>query len=74
MDNAVIVEVCDSGEGGTDELCGVELVVAAFSTYSVEELSAKGKVGNKVYYKFSTLALLWVLSGVETIQLFIVSK
>ena len=59
----MIVKVCDSGEGGADELCGVELVVAAFPTYSVEELSAKGKVGNQVYYTFSSSALLLVFSS-----------
>ena len=45
MDDAVIVEVSYRGEGGSDQVCGVGLVVAAFSTYSIKEFSAEGEVG-----------------------------
>ena len=45
MDDAVVVEVGHCGEGGPDEVCGVGFVVAAFSTYPVEEFAAEGEVG-----------------------------
>ena len=45
VDDAVVVQVGHCGEGGADEVCGVGFVVAAFSTYSVEELAAEGEVG-----------------------------
>ena len=46
VDNAMVVKVGDSGEGCADEVRGVGFVVAAFSTYSIEELSAEGEVGD----------------------------
>ena len=44
VDDAVVVEVGHCGEGGADEVCGVGFVVAAFSTYTVEEFAAEGEV------------------------------
>lgn len=45
MYNAVVVEVGNSGEGCADEVRGVGFVVAAFSTYSVEQFTTQGKIG-----------------------------
>ena len=45
MDDAMVVEVGDCGEGSADKVCGVGFVVASFSTYSVEEFAAEGEVG-----------------------------
>ena len=36
MDNAVIVQIGDSGEGGSDEVTGVGFVVVAFPTDAIE--------------------------------------
>lgn len=44
--DAVVVQVGHCGEGSADEVCGVGFIVAAFSTYSVEELAAEGEVGH----------------------------
>ena len=45
VDNAVVVKVGNCGQGSADEVCGVGFIVAAFSTYSVEEFAAEGQVG-----------------------------
>lgn len=47
----MIVEVGYGGEGCSDEVCSVGLVVAAFSAYSVEEFAAEGKICDEVYYE-----------------------
>ena len=49
MDNPVVVEVSDGGEGGTDELSGVKFEVASLTANAVEEFSTEGKIGYKVY-------------------------
>ena len=45
MDNAVVVEVGHCGQCSADEVCRVGFIVASFSTYSVEEFAAEGKIG-----------------------------
>ena len=45
VDNAMVVEVGHCGQSSPDEVCGVGFIVAAFSTYSVEELATEGEVG-----------------------------
>lgn len=45
MNNAVVVKVGHCGQGSTNEVCGVGFIIASFSTYSVEEFAAEGKVG-----------------------------
>ena len=45
VDNAVIMEVGNCGQGSADEVCRIGFIVASFSTYSVEEFAAEGKVG-----------------------------
>lgn len=42
VNDAVVVKVGYSREGGAYEVCSVGLVVAALATYSIKELSAKG--------------------------------
>lgn len=49
MNDAVVMKVGYSREGGAYEVCSVGLVVAALATYSIKELSAKGEVRNEVY-------------------------
>lgn len=49
MNDAVVVKVGYSREGGAYEVCSVGLIVAALATYSIKELSAKGEVRDEVY-------------------------
>lgn len=42
VNDAVVVKVGYSREGGAYEVCSVRLVVASLATYSIKELSAKG--------------------------------
>lgn len=42
VNDAVVVKVGYSREGGAYEVCSVGLVVASLATYSIKELSAKG--------------------------------
>ena len=44
VDNAMVVEVGNCGQGSANEVCGVGFIVAAFSTYSVEEFATEGEV------------------------------
>ena len=46
MDDAVVVEVGDGGEGDADEVCGVAFVVGALAADAVEELAAAAVVPN----------------------------
>lgn len=39
MDNAMVMQVCDSRKSGADEVGGIGLVVAAFTANAVEKLS-----------------------------------
>ena len=48
MYDAVVVEVCDGRQGGTDEIGGIALVVGTLATDTVEQLSAEGQVGDQV--------------------------
>jgi hypothetical protein len=48
MYDAVVVEVCDSGQGCTHEVGRVGLVIVAFATDAVEELASKREVSDKV--------------------------
>ena len=48
VDDAVVVEVSDGGEGGADEFGGVGFVVASFPAYTVEEFTAEGEIGDEV--------------------------
>jgi hypothetical protein len=48
MHDAVVMEVCDCGESGTDQVGGVGFVVAAFAADSVEEFAAECEVGYEV--------------------------
>lgn len=46
VDDSVVVEVGYGGEDGSDEVRGVGLVVATFSTDAVEEFSPESEVGD----------------------------
>ncbi len=48
MNNAVVVEVRYGGEGGSDKVGSIRLVVTAFAAYAVEEFAAEGEVGNEI--------------------------
>jgi hypothetical protein len=48
MDNAVVVEVCDGRQSGTDEVCGIALVVGALATDAVEQLAAQGQIRDEI--------------------------
>lgn len=69
--NSMVVEVGDSGECCSNQVCGIRLVVVALSTDAVEQLASKRKVGHKVYCERSEVCepRSWIY-----VQLFIVSK
>lgn len=48
---AVIVKICDSGEGCSNQIGSVRLVVVAFSTDAIEQLSSKCEIGYEVNCK-----------------------
>lgn len=48
VDDAVVVEVGDGGEGGAHQVGSVCLVVATLAADAVEELAAEGEVGDEV--------------------------
>lgn len=75
VDDAVVMEVGDSGEGCADEVCGVGFVVTAFSAYSVEEFAAEGQVCDEVDCGYtSAIGIFWKFEGVRLPRLFMVSK
>jgi hypothetical protein len=43
------MEIGHGREDGANEVRGVGLVIAAFATDAIKQLSAKGKVGNQIY-------------------------
>ena len=47
--DAVIVQVGDGRQDGADEIRGVGLEVAAFTTDAIEELSTQREISNEVY-------------------------
>lgn len=47
--NSVVMEIGHGREDGANEVRGVGLVIAAFATDAIKQLSAKGKVGNQIY-------------------------
>ena len=46
----MVVEVSYGGEGCSDEVCSIGLVVASFSTYSIEKFASEREVCDKVHY------------------------
>ena len=50
MDDAMVVQVCYSAEGGSDQVCGIGFVVTAFPAYTVEEFAAESEVCDEVDY------------------------
>lgn len=48
MYDAVVVEVCDGAEGGSDQIGGVRLVVGALAADAIEELATEGEVRDEV--------------------------
>lgn len=44
--NAMVVQIRNSGEDGTNQTCGVSLVVAAFAADAIEKLSTESKVSD----------------------------
>ncbi len=57
MYDAMVVEVCNSGEGSAHEFGSVGLVVRAFAADAVEELAAEGEVGDEVDCTTASLAM-----------------
>lgn len=53
----MVVEVGHRREGRTNQFRGIGLIVAAFSTYSIEKLSAQGKIRDQVYCERETAML-----------------
>ena len=75
MDNAVVVEIGNSGQGRADKVCSIRLVVVALSADAIEELASQRQVGYKVHCRWSVLQSGRVLVLIlVSIQLFIVSK
>jgi hypothetical protein len=50
MYDTVVVEVGDSGEGRSNQIGGIGLVVVAFSTDAIEKLSSEREVSYEVNY------------------------
>ena len=73
MNDTVVVEVCNGGEGCADKVRGVGFVVASFPTYAVEELAAESEVGDEVDCWKGTLVLFLEANEV-VVRLFMVSK
>lgn len=48
MYDAVVVEVCDGGKGGSHEVGGIGLVVVAFPADAVKQLSTKREISYEV--------------------------
>lgn len=48
MHNAVVVEVCDGGQYGADEVGGIGFVVASFATNAVEKFAAESEFDDEV--------------------------
>ena len=48
VDDAVVVEICDCGEGCTDQICSVGFVVGAFSADTVEEFTSQCEICDEV--------------------------
>ena len=46
MDDTVVMQVRDGGEGSANEFSGVEFVVATFAADTVKELAAEGEIGH----------------------------
>lgn len=49
MYDPMIVQVCDGGESGSNQVRSVSLIIGAFATDAIEELAAKGEVGNEIH-------------------------
>ena len=58
MNDAVIVEVGDGGECGTDKVGSIGFVVAALTAYPVEQFAAESKVGDKIDWGEARLVCL----------------
>ena len=50
MYDSVVVEIGNSGEGCSNQIGSIRLVVITFTTDTVKEFTAKGKVSYKVDY------------------------
>ena len=46
MDDTMVVQVSDGGEGSFDQIGGVGFVVGAFAAYPIEELTSQSEVGD----------------------------
>jgi len=48
MHNTVVVQIGDGGEGGSNQVGGIRLVVVALAADAIEQLAAEGKVRHQV--------------------------
>jgi hypothetical protein len=46
MYDAMVMEVCDSGEGRSHEICGVGFVIVALSANAIKQLASERKIGD----------------------------
>jgi hypothetical protein len=51
MHNAMVVEICDGGQNGADQISGVGFIVTALTTDAIKEFSSQREVRNKIYYR-----------------------
>lgn len=56
MHDAMVVEVCDGGESGSDKVGGIRLVVVALPTDAVEQFTTKSEVRDQVDCSLSACA------------------
>jgi hypothetical protein len=62
MYDAMVVEICNGGEGRAHEIGGVGFVVVTLSANAVEKLASKRKIGDEVNYEHVSLRHLLALA------------
>ena len=56
VDDTMVVKISNGGERGANEIGSVRFIVAALTAYAVEEFTAEGKIGDKIYWGNPKLA------------------
>jgi hypothetical protein len=73
MYDAVVVKICNCGQGCSHEVGRVGFVVVAFATDAIEELASKREVSDKVDCRDGQLCAFF-LEPRRVVRLFMVSK
>ena len=65
MYDAVVVEVGDGAEGGSDQIRSIRFVIGAFAADAIEQLAAKGEVRDEVDCKKEEPVRMIEVNGLE---------